>query len=208
MTLYRGSAGLIAIGAFATIALRIWLRMTDDGDTLVEAVWDMYRFFTLWMNTLIGVACATIALGRYGSAQALSGLLLSIVIVAAVYHALLARFNDFTGLDALVDNMLHTVIPVAFVVFWLAFVRKSDLRFKDILPWLVLPLVYCIYAMGRAQFDGVYPYFFLNLADLGLARTMLNIIGLLIAFACVGAAIVLVAKLLARFEQSAEDQKA
>ncbi len=200
MTFRRSAAALIALGVFATIALRIWLRMADDGEAFFEAVWGMYRFFTIWTNTLIGFACAAIAIGRPKSSQSLSGLLLSIIIVAVVYHALLAQLNTFTGLDALVDNMLHTVIPFAFAGFWLLFVEKSELRFASVLSWLILPFVYCLYAMGRAQFDGVYPYFFLNLADLGPMRTGVNVIGLLIAFSCVGAAIVVSAKLLVRFE--------
>jgi hypothetical protein len=204
VTTQRSAAALIAISVFATIALRIWLRMTGDGETFVQAVWGLYRFFTIWTNTLIGITCAAIAFGRPKTPQTLSNLLLSIIIVAAVYHALLARLNDFTGLDAVVDTMLHTVIPLAFVGFWLAYARKSKLTYNDILLWLVLPLVYCIYAMTRAQFDGVYPYFFLNLGHLGPTRTGLNVVGLLIAFSGVGAAIVVTAKLLSRLEARAQ----
>lgn len=199
MILRRTAAALLALGVFAAIATRIWLRMDGDGESFGEAVWAMYRFYTIWTNTLIGLACGAVALGRRVSPQLFSNLLLSIIIVAAVYHALLAHLNDFAGLDAVVDALLHTVVPVGFGVFWLTFVPKADLRFADILPWLILPLVYCIYAMARAQVDGVYPYFFLNLDKLGVAQTALNIVGLLIAFAGVGAFIVLLARGLARF---------
>jgi len=82
-------------------------------------------------------------------------------------------------------------------------VPKSGLRLGDIPYWLILPLVYCLYAMTRAQVDGDYPYFFLDLADLGLARTVVNILGLLIAFAGVGAVIVLLARVLSRFDRAA-----
>ena len=199
MILRRTAAALLALGVFAAIATRIWLRMDGDGESFGEAVWAMYRFYTIWTNTLIGLACGALALGRRVSPQMFSNLLLSIIVVAAVYHALLAHLNAFTGLDAVVDALLHTVVPVGFGLFWLIFVPKVDLRFADILPWLILPLVYCIYAMARAQVDGVYPYFFLNLDNLGLARTALNIVGLLIAFAGIGALIVLLARGLAKF---------
>lgn len=200
MILKRTAAALLALGVFAAIVTRIWLRMDGDGETFGEAVWAMYRFYTIWTNTLIGLACGAVALGRKVSPQIFGNLLLSIIIVAAVYHALLAHLNDFTGLDAVVDALLHTVVPVGFGLFWLTFVSKADLRFSDILPWLILPLIYCIYAMARAQVDGVYPYFFLNLDKLGLARTALNIVGLLIAFAGIGALIVLLARGLTKFE--------
>ncbi|MDP4993090.1 MAG: Pr6Pr family membrane protein [Marivita lacus] len=200
MILKRTAAALLALGVFAAIVTRIWLRMDGDGETFGEAVWAMYRFYTIWTNTLIGLACGAVALGRKVSPQIFGNLLLSIIIVAAVYHALLAHLNDFTGLDAVVDALLHTAVPVGFGLFWVTFVSKADLRFSDILPWLILPLIYCIYAMARAQVDGVYPYFFLNLDKLGLARTALNIVGLLIAFAGIGALIVLLARGLTKFE--------
>ncbi|MFA8384897.1 MAG: Pr6Pr family membrane protein [Pelagibaca sp.] len=203
MILTRTAAAFLALGVFAAIATRILLRMDGDGESLSEAVWAMYRFYTIWTNTLIGLACGVVALGRRVSPQLFSNLLLSIIIVAAVYHALLAHLNEFTGLDAIVDALLHTVVPVGFGVFWVVFVPKADLRFADILPWLILPLVYCIYAMARAQVDGVYPYFFLNIDNLGLARTALNIVGLLIAFAGVGALIVLLARGLVRLGKRA-----
>ena len=62
--------------------------------------------------------------------------------------------------------------------------------------------------MVRAQVDGDYPYFFLNLAELGPVRTGVNILGLLLAFAGVGAVIVVAAKLLSARNRSAEGRKA
>ncbi|SHH52010.1 Pr6Pr family membrane protein [Marivita hallyeonensis] len=206
MTIQRAAAFFIALGVFLTLATRVWLRIVDDGETFGEAVWAIYRFYTIWTNTLIGFVCVGVAFGRAIAPQRLSNLLLSIIIVAVVYHALLAHLNDFTGLDWVIDAMLHTVIPTAFVVFWLIFVPKDTHRYTDILPWLGLPLVYCLYAMARAQVDGVYPYFFLNLADLGAIRTGVNIVGLLIAFAVIGALIVLVARRLGRFSERTSEQ--
>lgn len=208
MTARRLFAACLALGVFATIATRIWLRMDGDGETLAEAVWGMYRFYTIWTNTLVGIACGVVALGRRVAPQMFGNHLLSILIVAGVYHALLAHLNDFTGLDAMVDAMLHTVVPLGFGAFWLAYVPKAPLRFADILPWLGLPLVYCLYAMARAQVDGVYPYFFLDLAELGVVRTALNILGLLIAFAGVGALIVLLARVLSWREKGEEGRQA
>jgi len=203
VTLARACAATIAVSVMASLATRLWLRVNVDGENGAEALWGMYLFYTIWTNTLIGLACAAVALGLPIRARRLSNLLLSIIIVAAVYHALLAQMNDFAGIDRLVDIMLHTAIPLGFALFWLAFVPKSGLRLGDIPYWLILPLVYCLYAMTRAQVDGDYPYFFLDLADLGLARTVVNILGLLIAFAGVGAVIVLLARVLSRFDRAA-----
>lgn len=202
MTLARAIAAAIALGVFATIATRIGLRMDRESVGFLDTLWFNYRYYTIWTNTLIGLACMRIALGGDESPKYLSGLLLSIGIVGAVYHALLAHLNAYTGIDLLIDHMLHTVLPIGFAAFWGAFVTKSGLRHRDVLPWLILPLVYCVYAMIRAQYDGVYPYFFLNLAQLGPAKTTLNVFGLLCAFALLGSVIVFVERCLVRLQMA------
>jgi hypothetical protein len=55
-------------------------------------------------------------------------LLLAIGAVAAVYHLLLAGLVSLTGLEAVLDEMLHTVIPVVFALYWLLFAPKEGLR--------------------------------------------------------------------------------
>jgi hypothetical protein len=45
--------------------------------------------------------------------------LLAIGAVSIVYHLLLASLVSFTGLEAVIDEMLHTVIPVLYAVYWL-----------------------------------------------------------------------------------------
>lgn len=198
MTAKRVSAGAIALLVLGALVLRIWLRMDQQDETLGQAIWALYRFFTIWTNTLVGVVAACVAIGQKPTASLQTGLLLSISIVAIVYHALLAKFNDYAGLDWVADHLVHTVIPLAYAVYWLMFVRKSQLRLSQLPYWLILPLVYCIFAMTRGALDGVYPYFFLNLADLGFARTALNVFGLLVAFAGIGAVLVFAGRALHR----------
>lgn len=199
MTAKRLSAALLALSVCVTIVTRIWLRIDRYDVGLIETLAFNFRYFTIWTNTLVGVTCAWVALGGREPAKVQGGLLLSIAMVAIVYHVLLAHLRDYRGIDMVIDVMLHTLIPLGFACYWLVFVRKSNLRFPDILPWLILPLLYCIVAMVRAGFfDGRYPYHFLNLDDLGVVRTGINIFGLLVVFSGFGAIIVLVGQKLGR----------
>jgi hypothetical protein len=77
----------------------------------------------------------------------------------------------------LADNLLHSIIPVLYLIFWIFFVRKQSLQWKDIFPWLIYPLVYLVYVLIRGAYFGVYPYPFVDVVQLGYARVMLNSLG-------------------------------
>ncbi|WP_439121981.1 Pr6Pr family membrane protein [Marivita sp.] len=200
MNAKRICAGLLALAVCVTIVTRIWLRIDRYDIGLIDTLAFNYRYFTIWTNTLVGLSCALVAAGWRESPKVQSGLLLSISMVAIVYHVLLAHLRDYQGIDMVIDVMLHTLIPVAFAGYWLVFVHKDEVRYPNVLPWLILPFLYCVVAMVRAQFDGRYPYHFLNFGDLGLFRTTLNILGLLVVFSGFGALIVWAGRRLGRIQ--------
>lgn len=192
----RISAALLALVVLATIVTRLWLNMEDRGASLGEALWRIFRYFTIWTNCLIGAVGLWLALGRRVDGRITAGLLLAIGAVGIVYHTLLSGLTRYQGLEALVDDSLHIVVPVWFALHWLLLEPKAHLGWRDIPLWLIYPAVYCGYALVRAQVDGRYPYPFLDIADKGLAAVLVNMAGLLAAFALGGGMIVLVAKAL------------
>ena len=196
MTLRRVSAGLLALAVVATLATRIALNMEANGTTLPEALWGIYRYFTIWTNTAVALAAGLIALRGRLDGRVSGGLVMAIAAVGLVYHALLAHLSDYAGLELLLDEMLHTVVPIWFVLHWLAFEPKERARPAALPAWLAFPAVYCFYALGRAAFDGVYPYFFLDIPEQGLVQVLINIAGLIAAFAVLGGIILLAARML------------
>lgn len=196
MTAARTLCAAIALAVLATLAVRVALSMEQTGGSVTDGFWAIYRFFTIWTNTLVGLAAAFVALGRAPSARVQAGLLLAIGLVAVVYHTLLAPLVNYEGLEAVADQMVHTVVPLAWLVYWFAFAPKADLGLSDLLPWMAYPLVYSVYALARGQVDGIYPYPFLDAGNLGLAQVGLNILGLLAAFGIAGLALLAVARLL------------
>lgn len=195
MSIPRSAAALIAVAVFATIALRLWLNM-QEGNSLPSAIWTIYRFFTVWTITAIGVISALISLGRPVSSSIQGALLLAIVAVALVFHILLASRVSFEGLEILVNQMFHTIIPISWVLYWVFLSPKKDLRLGMVPSWLVYPLVYCLYAMTRGAFDGTYPYFFLDIGNLGIGGVAAYCAGLLLVFAIAGAGIVGLARII------------
>lgn len=198
MTARRMSAALLALAVAATLFTRIGLNMDQNDVGLGAALWAIFRYFTIWTNTLIGFAAAGLALGGRLDGRISAGLLLAITAVGGVYHLLLASLTDFQGVEAVIDTMLHTVVPIWFALQWVFFEPKARLRFADIPLWLAYPALYCLYALVRAGVDGVYPYPFLDIGKNGVAAILVNMAGLLLAFAGLGALIVWVARLMTR----------
>nr|WP_255702884.1 Pr6Pr family membrane protein [Roseivivax sp. GX 12232] len=193
----RASAALLALAALGTVLARIWLSVSE-GESLGAALWSLFRYFTLWTNTAVGLYAAWVAMGGRGSARLAGGLLLSILAVGLVYHLLLAHLSDLSGLEARIDDMLHTVVPLGYLAYWTGAAPKAGLGLRDLGLWLGYPLVYCLYAILRAQLDGVYPYPFLDVSEAGPGGVALNVLGLLLAFGALALGIQALARRMAR----------
>lgn len=192
----RVLAGFIALAVFVTLGLRLGLVMETRGLGPFAALWDMYRDFTVLANTAVGVVAAMVGMGLPPHAQVQAALVLAIGAVSIVYHLLLAALLSSTGLEAVIDEMLHTVIPVLWAVYWVIFAPKGGLSFRAVPLWLGFPLVYCGYALMRGELDGIYPYPFLDVAAEGMISVSFNILALLAAFWLAGLVIVAVARLI------------
>jgi hypothetical protein len=99
------------------------------------------------------------------------------------------------GLQLIVDELLHSVIPVWFILSWCLFVPKQTLQWKNILPWLIYPALYCIYALILGAISGFYPYPFIDVDALGYTKVIYNIAGMLMAFIVIAIILIGIAKL-------------
>lgn len=189
MNLARGAAALGAlIGAFALGLQYILLfnDMTAQGASPLAVTWRYFVYFTLLTNTFVTLVMARAALWP----AMLDGLnaprvelmaVTSIVFVGVVYNLLLASRWDPQGWQKVADVLVHNVVPVWFLVFWL-------LRPHGALKWshagfaALWPAAYAAYGLTRGAFDGFYPYFFLDPTTLSPLEIARNLAGLVLAF--------------------------
>jgi hypothetical protein len=192
----RALAGLIALAVFVTLGFRLGVTMQAQAVGPGEALWAMYRFFTIITITAMGIVAAMVATGARPSVQVQAALLLAIGAVSIVYHVLLASLVSFTGLEAVIDEMLHTVVPVLYAIYWLGFAPKAGLRYRLVPFWLIYPLVYCGYALLRGEEDGIYPYPFLDVRAEGMITVAFNMVAFLVIFWLAGLLIVAVGRMI------------
>jgi hypothetical protein len=78
-------------------------------------------------------------------------------------------------------QVLHTVMPIAFLLDWLFFVPRGRLRWIDPIRWLSYPLLFGVWTIVHGLQTGWYPYWFIDIDSLGWVVTLTNF-GLLLAF--------------------------
>jgi hypothetical protein len=90
---------------------------------------------------------------------------------------------------------LHDAVPLAYVTNWIAFAPKSGIGWADPFKWLTYPLVYIAYSLLRGAIVGWYPYWFVDVTQLGYPTALTNTAFVLFAFLIVGSIVVAIARL-------------
>jgi hypothetical protein len=108
-------------------------------------------------------------------------------IVGVVYNTILRFIWAPTGLQWIVDEMLHVVQPALAIIFWFLYVQKGKLKFTNVGPWLIYPIVYFIFIILRGSISGFYPYPFIHLDSLGMQKVMINAVMILLGFVAIAA---------------------
>ena len=205
--LYR--ALFACVGWFA-VALQYGVTLADNpGQSPAELSLNFFSYFTILSNILVALALTAPVVapnsraGRWLAGEAVrAALAMYIVVVGVVYHVLLAPTWNPQGLALLGNTLLHYVMPAAFVLDWLLFAPKGRLKWGDPARWLIFPLVYGGWTLIHGALSGWWPYPFVDVGALGLARVLVNFVGLLIFFLIVGLTIVTLDRTFGRRDRS------
>lgn len=170
-----------AIGLIGAVAS---LGIFDD---ILNPRWDFYAHFTNLSNYLcIGIMFAELVQTAkknedgYVSASPLLKFigLLGIMLTFLVFNFLLAGRPDreFQANWRVSSICLHVILPIMYVFDWLLFYEHKKIKWFYPLASVILPVLYIIFIYTRAfivnfnpEVPYLYPYFFLNLDNLGVA---------------------------------------
>ena len=193
----RQLAAAIAIIAGVAVVSQLGLnfaRAVEKGTPLFMVPIDLFGYFTIWSNTLVALVTARFARGGdnrgLGAPWLLAAAVVYILVVGAVYNLLLAPFNPQVGVRKLLDLVFHSVIPIAYPLWWLTQVSRGQLAWNALLPALAFPLAYCAAAMTKGAMTGKYAYFFIDIGRFGVAQVLINIAGLAALYAVLMAVVI------------------
>ena len=181
---------LTALVAWTALVLHAWVVFpaAASGGIPAEIV-RMFSYFTIQTNLLIAIISTLSVVRPHGFATKAvwrGAITVYIALVAGVYHAVLAQNYNPQGLAFISDLLLHTIVPILFILDWMVFADKTGLRIKHPFIWLVFPVIFCVYALVRGAMINWYPYPFLDATTLGNATVAVNISVLVVVFLLAG----------------------
>lgn len=200
-------AVLLLTAALAVLALALQIPIsaadTDgDFDTPTARVANLFTLFTVLTSLVVAASSLQVALrpqwrSLFWRVLRLDAVI-GIIVVAAVYHALLAALNDPQGTELVVDVLWHTVVPVLTVLGWLAFGPRHGVDARVVAWSVAFPLAWLAFTLVRGALTGWYPYPFVDVDDLGYAQVALNCLGITALFLGLAALVGLVDRALGR----------
>ncbi len=157
-------------------------------------------YFTVLTNLLVTVLVSA-RIGRVSARSMLSrpGTLAAgavyIVVVGIIYSLVLRALWAPSGIHKAADVILHDLMPVLYLLWWLSFAPKGGLTWSDPLKWLAYPLAYFGFSLLLGHFTGRYLYPFANIQELGPGAVIRNGLLLLGLFWGLGLGAVLISRL-------------
>ena len=172
------------IGWFAII-MQYYLMIKSNNLPIEEITIRFFSFFTILTNLIVAVYFTIQAIkhpSQTDNSGKLTAITIYIIIVGLIYQIVLRSTWNPTGMQKIVDEILHTIIPVLVLVYWFLYEIKNSLSYRQIPKWAIYPLIYLLYILIRGNFSGFYPYPFVNVLDLGLQKVIINSFWILIFF--------------------------
>jgi len=176
------------LGWFAVIAQFI-LMAENRSASIAETIIRFFSFFTILTNTLVSVYFTFQVLGGgknpkqfFNRPGSLTAIAIYITVVGMVYQVVLRHTWQPTGLQMIVDELLHTFIPALVIIYWALYENKPKVKWNSIFMILLYPVAYLVFILIRGAAAGFYPYPFINVIELGWSHIIANIAILLLVF--------------------------
>ncbi|MCK0158889.1 Pr6Pr family membrane protein [Cellulophaga sp. F20128] len=173
---------IIMILSWFAVVVQFILIILNRQAAIFETIVRFFSFFTILTNILVGLYFTTIVCHLYKfpfslfrNKGALTAITAFIFIVGLVYQVVLRNIWAPTGLQFIIDELLHTVIPIFMLFYWFFNIRQYEVKILPLALWLLYPLVFIIFLLLRGHFSGYYPYPFLNVTEIGYYQTFTNV---------------------------------
>jgi hypothetical protein len=188
----KSASGIYIFGSLISIiavGLQLWVTLNNREVSILHTIIRFFSYFTILTNSLVAIYFTCLWLfpatklglffNKFSTTTAIT---VYILVVGIIYNLLLRNIWTVTGWGKVADELLHSFIPVYFLVYWLFFTDRKKLEWNDALPWLYYPLAYLIYTLIRGSITHTYPYPFINVIKLGYQQTLINCLGVGVVF--------------------------
>lgn len=119
-----------------------------------------------------------------------------ITVTFLVYHFLLRKqfaMVDASAYSSVANTIVHYIVPICMILDNILFDDKTTYKKYEPILWLIIPIIYfilsCIFAYILPPFEYAssrYPYYFIDIDNLGIFKVLLNVLLLCGAFTFLG----------------------
>ena len=167
---------LTAVAVAVGVALSLAVAIGNEAgffDDPAERALNVFAFFTIESNLLVGVTSALLAADpARGSTPfrvaRLTGVT-AIAITFVVFHTVLRGLEELHGLAVVSDAFVHTVVPVLAILGWVGFGPRGHASLRVAAWTTAFPVAWCAFTLVRGEVVGFYPYPFIDVAANGYA---------------------------------------
>jgi hypothetical protein len=177
----RTFAAIAAIAGWISLVVQFVLLIENRVTAVPEAILRYFTYFTILSNILAALTYTSIWidpaagwLKKGKSPSWISAVTVYMTVVGIIYNTVLRNLLILYGVDSIVNEFLHVILPLSILFFWIIFVRKSELKWKMALTWLTYPLGYILLVMLVGSQTGFYPYPFADAGKLGYPKALTN----------------------------------
>jgi hypothetical protein len=177
----------------AIIAVIAWISIVAQAEVTIDrtlarglTVLDGFARMSSYLTNLTVLACAIcftcVALRGHRSTSArffrqptvVTAVVVYMAFVGIAYNLLLRGYWTPTAFRLLLNESLHSVLPMLAALYWVLFVPRFHLKLRHCLLWLVYPLTYLGVTFWRGRLSDFYPYPFINVERLGFTHAVVN----------------------------------
>ncbi len=185
---------------WTTIVSQFILIIQNRVVSIAETLARFFTFFTILTNIIVAITFTVIWLqpksriNFFLKPNTQTAIAVYIFVVGFIYNTILRFIWQPQGIQKIIDEMLHLIIPTVYILYWYFEVKKTAIIWRNILGWLIYPILYLIVIMIRGTYSNYYPYPFVNVSELGLVKVAINSVYLTIFFGTMSVVFVGIAK--------------
>jgi hypothetical protein len=175
---------IFAVVVWFAVIVQLILMLQNRTTGIPETIIRFFSFFTILTNTLAALYFTAMSFDVTAAKKpgVLTAITAYIFMVGAVYQIVLRHQWQPAGMQLVVDELLHTIIPLLVIIYWYLYEHKSAVKYVRIKLWLIYPIGYLACVLVRGSVSDFYPYPFINVVHIGLTKALINSVILALIF--------------------------
>lgn len=159
---------------------------------------ETYHYFTIQSNffILIWLILAVIYDIKEIPLVKLNGMIRGAILLYLTITFLVNLLLLGGGYPNFTNYVHHYIIPIGTLMDWYFTEKEVHYEWRYLGFWLIYPILYMIISLIVGNFTGFYPYFFLNINQIGISMVIVWIAILVVVFVVIGSLLIKINQIL------------